>query len=185
MVILFDGTPDIRNLCIQVFPFAQMILNMRHLCSYMKAVSKQITKSHVNPGYRADYFFRHAMKHIEAGRAENILRMNEITGVRSNARKKAEIRKLQDYLEMNKEWIRYPDFVEKGYLTGSDLPTNEEILFEEGKLRQSGSMWKPEYAAAYLPLYARYVSGEWYSYIVPLIRKYYNRNTEMADDQCR
>ena len=68
------------------------------------------------------------MKHIEAGRAENISRMNEITGIRSNARKKAEIRKLQDYLEMNKEWIRYPDFVEKGYLTGSDLPTNEEIL---------------------------------------------------------
>ena len=183
MIILFDGTADIRDLCIQLFPFARMILNMRHLSNYMKSVSKQLTKRQVNPGYRADYFYRHAMKHIEEGQAEKIFMMNEITSVKSNAGKKAEIKNLQKYLEANKEGIRYPDFVEKGYLIGSDLPKNEEKLFEEGKLQTSGSMWKPEYAAAYLPLYARYVSGEWHSYIVPLIRKFYNGNTKLVDDQ--
>ena len=183
MIILFDGTADIRDLCIQLFPFARMILNMRHLSNYMKSVSKQLTKRQVNPGYRADYFYRHAMKHIEEGQAEKIFMMNEITSVKSSAGKKAEISKLQEYLEANKEGIRYPDFVEKGYLIGSDLPKKEEKLFEEGKLQTSGSMWKPEYAAAYLPLYARYVSGEWHSYIVPLIRKFYNGNTKLVDDQ--
>ena len=114
---------------------------------------------------------------------EKIFMMNEITSVKSNAGKKAEIKNLQKYLEANKEGIRYPDFVEKGYLIGSDLPKKEEKLFEEGKLQTSGSMWKPEYAAAYLPLCARYVSGEWHSYIVPLIRKFYNGNTKLVDDQ--
>ena len=51
MIILFDGTADIRDLCIQLFPFARMILNMRHLSNYMKSVSK--TMSYINAEMKA------------------------------------------------------------------------------------------------------------------------------------
>lgn len=174
MVVLVDGTDEIATACREVFPFATFILNMRYLKKHFSAFSAQLVKSQVNTAYRADYFFRHALKYIEAGEPEKIFKMQEMENKKKLRARQNAIDKIHRFLDSKKELLQYPAFKANGYLIGNDLPDKEQILFEEGKLATVGSMWSSESAAFYLPLYAKYISGEWRTEIMPLVRERYN-----------
>ncbi len=174
MIVLTDGTDEITAACKEVFPFATFILNKRFLQKYFSTFAERLVKSQINTAYRADYFIRYALIYIEAGETEKIFNMREMENKKGLRAKQHAIDEIQHFLDSKKDLLQYPAFKANDYLIGNDLPAEEQILFEEGKLATVGNMWTAESAVFYLPLYAMYISGEWRTDIVPLVRERYN-----------
>jgi len=77
------------------------------------------------------------------------------------------------YLFRYSSLLSYSDFHAKGYPLGKDRPTKEQTAFEKTKLTLGTRLWPKDSISDYLLLYSKYLSDEWYSYVVPLVRENY------------
>jgi hypothetical protein len=118
------------------------------------------------------------MKHIESGNWEKIITLDEITRHAETPSLTKAIHKFTDYMERNRSLLTYDIFLKRGYPIGNEIPSEEQALFENEKLSMATRLWSRESISDYLLLYSEYLSGDWYSHVVPLVKKNYTTSIE-------
>ena len=173
IIIIVDDNEILYRLCRKLFPSAHFIMGIRGLRKQVYALGTTVVKHFMNQKYRRELFCKQAMKHIESGNWEKIFTMDEVLNRADDPEINSAINDFQTYLVKHKELLSYSDFQAKGYPIGKDCPTKEQAAFEKNKLTLGTRLWPKDSISDYLLLYSKYLSGDWYSYVVPLVRENY------------
>lgn len=180
LIIVTDGSDFIRDFCSDLFPFATVIIGLRFLRQRVLNLAEAVVKYLPNPLYRTDYFCRHAMEYIEAGKWDSVFEMNEIKKRQDNPGTEFAVNEFRSYIESNKQFLTYDIFQNRGYLIGKEPPTKAQATFEVHKLLRAKQFWNEDVIHIYLALYAAFLGDEWYSYVVPLVRCNYTSSTQAS-----
>jgi hypothetical protein len=173
IIIIVDDNEILYCLCQKLFPSAHFIMGIRSLRKQVYALGTTVVKHFMNQKYRRELFCKQAMKHIESGNWEKIFTMDEVLNRSDDPEIIRAINDFQTHLEKHKALLSYNDFLAKGYPIGKDHPTKEQTEFEKNKLTLGTRLWPKDSISDYLLLYSKYLSGDWYSYVVPLVRENY------------
>lgn len=76
------------------------------------------------------------------------------------AKRKA-VGEVANYLERNRDRMKYDDYLAKGYPIGSGVVEGACRHLVKDRLERAGMRWRPEGAQAMLDLRATYLNGEW------------------------
>jgi hypothetical protein len=71
------------------------------------------------------------------------------------------VREVANYLERNRDRMKYDDYLAKGYPIGSGVVEGACRHLVKDRLERAGMRWRPEGAQAMLDLRATYLNGEW------------------------
>lgn len=178
LIVITDGTDNVNDLCKEVFPYAEYIISLLALGQQVLTLGTQVVKHYSNQEYRINLFYKYAMKHIESGNWEKIFTMDEIRRHTETPSLTKAIHAFTDYMERNRKLMTYDIFLQRGYPIGHEIPSEEQALFEAEKLSIATRLWSRDLISDYLLLYSEYLSGDWYSHVVPLVRKSYATSIE-------
>lgn len=176
LVIVVDKE-ETAHFCREIFPYAKIIIGLNYLYDRILLLGEQLARNRQNSAYRAKYFSRQAIKHIEAGKWESIFEMNEVQKKKDNNAACAAVDDFKAYLERNSEYLQYQSFKQNHYPIDKTHQAGPQTEFEKNKINKARWVWSLDTIPTYFALYSKLLSREWYSYVVPLIREKYRQKT--------
>jgi hypothetical protein len=111
--VLGDGAPWIWNLATELFPDAVQIVDLFHAKQHLSDVAKAIYGPHTD---RARQWARERHDELDAGTLDAVLRALQPHAVAND-----EARKCVEYVERNRERMRYPEFKAAGLCTSTGV----------------------------------------------------------------
>ena len=85
------------------------------------------------------------------------------------------VREVANYLERNRDRMKYDDYLAKGYPIGSGVVEGACRQLVKDRLERAGMRWRPEGAQAMLDLRATSLNGEW--------EAFWSYHVEMEDER--
>jgi hypothetical protein len=90
------------------------------------------------------------------GGLRQMMTKRELKGTRRKG-----VQEVANYLERNRDRMKYDDYLAKGYPIGSGVVEGACRHLVKDRLERAGMRWRPEGAQAMLDLRATYLNGEW------------------------
>ena len=79
-------------------------------------------------------------------------------------KKKADLRKLCNYLQSNAHRMRYDEYLSKGYPIASGVIEGACRHYVKDRMERSGMRWSVEGAQAMLDVRSEYLNGDWQAF---------------------
>ena len=151
-VVLGDGARWIWQVATELFPGAIQIVDFFHACEKVWEVARALGggKAQVKAWAEA------RCADLEAGRLDGLL-----ATLRAHAAGCERAGKCADYMERNRDRMRYPDFRAQGLQIGSDVVEGGCKNVADGRLKQSGMRWTKDGADAILAPRCCVLSGRY------------------------
>lgn len=156
VVVIGDGAHWIWNMCKELFPDAECILDFYHMTENVYSYAKELFPSNEKKyGKWADtviYYikteqFRNALKKI----ADSPL-SDDSAGRTVN---------LEGYIKNNMDRMRYLEYKNKGYYVGSGMIESGNKIVVQKRMKQAGMRWGVEGAQYMAVLRAKHESNRW------------------------
>lgn len=156
VVFIGDGASWIWNMCQELFPDAECILDYYHLKENVYDYAKAL--------YPADEQKSHAwaesmMNHAHEGETDDILKMIKEApkpiGIKGN------VVNLETYITHNRGRINYPEYRKKGYYIGSGMVESGHKIVLQKRMKQAGMRWGISGAQYMATLRAKFESKRW------------------------
>ena len=163
-VILSDGASWIANMAKEVFPDAVHILDFFHLCENVYTYAKY--KFNFNEVAYVPWAER-ICDLLKKGKLEEV--MTEIKGGPNYDG----CVNLEHYLELHKNHINYPEYLEKGFFIGSGAIESGNKVVLQKRLKQAGMRWEVESAQYLLSIKSKVKSGLWATEVVNPVLAHY------------
>jgi uncharacterized protein UPF0236 len=150
-VVVGDGAPWIWKLTEEMFPGAIQIVDRFHVKQHLSEVAKAIygTPSELGREWAKQ---RHA--ELDAGDIDAIQQ-----ALKAHVKKVPEARRCRDYLDNNRQRMRYPQFHAQGLCTSSGVLEAGCRVAIGQRLKQSGMLWSEHGANAIIALRCTKLSG--------------------------
>jgi hypothetical protein len=159
-ILLSDGATWIRNLCADIFPDAQQILDYFHLCENVYSYAKYLfnmDESKYNP------WANDICKALKKSDSNQVL--TELAKFKDKKLANCSIN-LYGYISNNIRNIDYATYLQKGYFIGSGAVESGNKIILQRRLKQSGMRWNAETAQFLLTLVSKEESGLWSSEVL-------------------
>jgi hypothetical protein len=160
VIFIGDGATWIRNMCNELFPDAQQILDKYHLCENIYTYAKQL----LNNSTEYTRWAETVIDMIEKGFVGKALDMIENDGKDINT-----TLNLAGYIRNNIDKIDYKYYEEQGWFIGSGAIESGNKIVLQRRLKQSGMRWNKEEAQFMLTLRAKHESNLWKAHVQELI----------------
>ena len=154
-VFLGDGAPWIWNMCDELYPDAVQILDHSHLKENVYGFSKYL---HPNNEQKMTIWAEKIMEKLDKGNTDEVI--DELP-VMEDKKMPSGVVNLREYISKNKNRIKYPEFIEKGYLIGSGAVESGHKGVLQQRLKQPGMRWGKQGAQYIATLRAKKASGKW------------------------
>jgi hypothetical protein len=154
-VFLGDGAPWIWNMCYELYPDATQILDHSHLKENVYDFSKYL---HPNNAQKMIAWAENIMEKIDNGKVGEVI--DELPSV-DDVKLPSGVPNLRKYIINNKERIKYPEFIEKGYLIGSGAVESGHKGVVQQRLKQAGMRWQRSGGQNIATLRVKSASGKW------------------------
>ena len=150
-VVLGDGAPWIWKVSLEMFPDAIPIVDRFHVKQHLSEVAKAIygTPSELGAEWATQ---RHA--ELDGGNIDAIQQ-----ALKAHVKTIPEARRCRDYLETNRQRMRYPEFHAQGLCTSSGVLEAGCRVAVGQRLKQSGMHWSERGANAIIALRCTKLSG--------------------------
>ena len=154
-IFLSDGSPWLRSVHDNYYPFAIMILDIYHALEHLKEIMQLL-------GYKekTDEWtdcFRRWKRMFKEGRAKAVVKEAELKA--KGGRHAAEVDKKLQYFRDNFDRMRYNEYTLNGWFIGSGVVESACKCVVQQRLDLSGMHWSLRGAEALLPIRALYKSG--------------------------
>ena len=157
VVIIGDGAAWIRNMCNELFPDAQQILDKYHLCENIYACAKALFNNVTEYTEWADTI----IDMIEEGEVKDALTLIQ----EQSDNNPAETTRLIGYIQNNIDKIDYKRYEQQGWFIGSGAIESGNKIVLQRRLKQPGMRWRVQYAQFMLTLRAKLESNLWDSHV--------------------
>ena len=155
VVFIGDGAHWIWNICKELFPDAECILDYYHMTENVYKYAKQ----HYTTESKTAAWAENIIRLIKNGEYnKSIYYINE---TEKNIISKDNYFDLKNYFENNKERMKYPEFKEKGYYIGSGMIEGGNKIVIQKRMKQCGMRWSINGAQYMASLRAKYQSRQW------------------------
>lgn len=153
-ILISDGATWIRNLKEELFPDAQQILDLYHLCEnagkFALLLEKDEKKAHECAERWCDM--------LRQGKWRDLLVEIE---PHKNFKVPEGCVNLYRYVENNRNNIDYPTYREQGLFVGSGAVESANKRLMQSRMKLSGMIWKKDSAQSMLSLKAKFHSDLW------------------------
>jgi hypothetical protein len=161
VVVIGDGATWIRNMCDELFPGAQQILDKYHLCenvyTYAKALFNNSTEKYTP-------WAETVIEKIEDGKISEALQFIE-----ESAKSSDSATKLAGYIQNNTDKIDYEYYANQGWFVGSGAIESGNKVVLQRRLKQAGMRWSVKGAQSIVTLRAKWESNLWLRDVVDLL----------------
>jgi len=173
-VVLSDGATWIRNMCNEIFPDAEQILDLFHLCENTYEYAKAIFK---NDESKYKPWAEDVIDKFKTGKKEEVL--SSLNKLQKHKLPKGTVN-LLTYVNNNIDKIDYKQYAEKGYYVGSGAIESGNKVVLQKRLKLAGMRWNELTAQYLLSLRAKYESDLWNDCVVNKILNYKFESPEKA-----
>lgn len=164
-VLLSDGATWIRNLCDEIFPDAQHILDYFHLCENVHSFAKHLFNMDEEK-YRP--WANDICKALKNSKSKQVLK--ELLPFKENKLPNCPIN-LYNYITNNLGNIDYKKYIQCGYFIGSGAIESGNKIILQRRLKQAGMRWNTKTAQFLLSLVAKEESNLWSSEVLASVLK--------------
>ena len=161
VVVIGDGAAWIRNMCNELFPEAQQILDKYHLCEHIYDYAKTLFN---NAAEKYTSWAETVIEKIEDGKLAEALVMIE-----ESAKNGDGAAKLTGYIQNNTDKINYKYYEEQGWFVGSGAIESGNKVVLQRRLKQAGMRWGVDGAQSIVTLRAKWESRLWERDVVGFI----------------
>jgi hypothetical protein len=166
-ILISDGATWIRNMCEELFPDAQQILDFYHLCENVNTYAKHLfgTESSQCSAW--------------ANEICNLLKGSKWEKVLDDLKKRKHPSScpvdLYGYISNNIENIDYAHYIDEGYFIGSGVIESGNKSVLQQRLKQAGMRWNVQTAQCLLSLRSKYKSNLWAEEVeIPVLNLFKN-----------
>ncbi len=156
VVVIGDGASWIWNMCNELFPDAECILDYYHLKENIYGYAKALYPTDEE---KSNNWAKTVMNYIDKGNVDKAIKITkwspEISGI------KGKVVNLAKYIENNRERINYPEYKGKGYYIGSGMVESGHKTVIQKRMKQAGMRWSLEGAQYIAALRAKFESKRW------------------------
>ena len=152
-VIIADGAAWIRNICDEIFPDAQQILDLFHFKENVYSFSKYLNSNNAEAAMWAEMIIDKIENHYAVDEA-----LACIPDIKSLP---AGIPNLKTYIQNNRTKINYPLYRRRGYFVGSGAIESTNKTIVQQRLKRAGMRWSIKGAQAILSLRAKDETKRW------------------------
>lgn len=156
IVIIGDGADWINDLEKTYFPGATRIVDKFHICENIHIFSAKVYSKNEKA---QKYFTKTMIEYLEKGEVDKALKMMEfrqLDDVKFN-----DCVNLYDYIDKNKNYLNYPEYIKKGYFVGSGFIESLNKSFVQRRLKEPGMRWYADNANYVLTVRAMAKNGQW------------------------
>ena len=171
VIILHDDSEMALKLASDVFPTAKTILSREAFYRTILQFADLHLAHYTNQAWRRKALFNRIVRMFNEGGCDLALRVKEVERYEKPSTNPAAF--FRQYIIDNREKLDYRRF--EGLYTGRAISaTDPESRVDEQAQRINGT-WEKEGINTYLALLSRLESGQWYTHVVPMVRKEYRR----------
>lgn len=156
VVIIADGAHWIWNMCKELYPDAEFILDFFHMTEnvydYAKALFNNNEKEYTKWAETVIYY-------IKTEQIKNAL--NKIKGSPLNSDRSRKTVNLEGYIKNNLDKINYLQYKNKGYYIGSGMIESGNKIVVQKRMKQAGMRWGIAGAQYMAVLRAKHESRNW------------------------
>ncbi|MDR0548198.1 MAG: hypothetical protein LBI10_02115 [Deltaproteobacteria bacterium] len=167
VVLLSDGASWIRDTRDELFPEAQLILDINYLCEKINNFAKNIIS--------IDEILFNAWSQkvrdlLMSSKIDEVLNM--ISDIKTNKFNNIFLN-IYQYIKDNIDSLDYANYIKKGYFIGSLEIQNPKSYGLPKRLKRPGTRWKAANGQAMASLRAKFESGLWERDVVKASYRYY------------
>ena len=154
-IFLSDGSPWLRSVHDNYYPFAVMILDIYHALEHLKDIMQLLGYKEKSDEWTA--CFRRWKRMFKAGRVQAVVREAEKKS--AGGKHAAEVDRKLQYFRDNFDRMKYDEYILNGWFIGSGVVESACKCVVQQRLDLSGMHWSLQGAEALLPIRALYKSG--------------------------
>jgi hypothetical protein len=156
VVIIGDGAHWIWNMCSELFPDAECILDFYHMTENVFNYAKELF-NHDEKKYTkwADLII-HYIKTEQVKKALKKIADSPLPSVKIN-----NVPNLEGYIKNNSNRINYLEYRKKGYYIGSGMVESGNKIVVQKRMKQAGMRWSTNGAQYMAGLRAKHESNKW------------------------
>jgi hypothetical protein len=160
VVCLMDGERSLWDAREAYFPEAVGVLDLFHVMERLWAVSHCLHKEGSDD---AEQYVEQRLRDLLEGRAGSVIEEFRLCLARSRLRgnKRKVVKSAIEYLENNREHVKYDEYLAAGYPIGSGVAEGACRHLVKDRLEQTGMRWTVEGAQAMLHVRAFYLNDQW------------------------
>jgi hypothetical protein len=156
VVIIADGAHWIWNICKELFPDAECILDFFHMTENVYNYAKELF-NHDEKKYTK--WAKTVIHYIRTDQLKKAL--FKISHSPIKPEKVAKTVNLEGYINNNKDRIKYLEYKNKGYYIGSGMIESGNKVVVQKRLKQAGMRWSVNGAQYIAVLRAKHESNKW------------------------
>jgi hypothetical protein len=164
VVCLLDGERALWEAQQVYFPDAVGILDLFHVLERLWAVAHCF---HKEGSDGAKQFVEYRLRDLLQGRVGYVISglKHRLRTERLGGQRRKVVRSAVEYLENNREHMRYDEYLASGYPIGSGVAEGACRHLVKDRLEQTGMRWTVEGAQAMLHVRALYLNDQWEDYL--------------------
>ncbi len=160
VVCLMDGDPNLWEMQRTWFEDAVCILDLYHV---MERLWKAAYVFHSEGSVDAEQFVTRGLRMLLEGKVGYLLRSLRQQMPRGGKAKT--LREVITYLENNRQYMRYHEYLAAGYPIGSGVIEGACRYVVKDRMERTGMRWEIEGASSMLQLRSLYLNGDWQAFI--------------------
>jgi hypothetical protein len=164
IVCLMDGQRSLWFMQEQWFPQAIGILDIFHVIERLWTAAYGL---HPQGSVAAEEFVTKYLRMLLAGKVgyvigvfRRIITIHKLRGAKRKA-----IEKTINYLDKNRQYLKYDEYLRAGYPIGSGVVEGACRNLVKDRMERSGMRWEIEGAQSMLHLRATYLNGDWATFL--------------------
>ncbi len=164
VICLLDGERSLWDAQRAYFPEAVGVLDLFHVLERVWGVAHCF---HKEGSDEAEQFVEERLRDLLEGRADPVIEgfRRRMTEQRLRGNKRKVVRSAIDYLENNREHMRYDEYLAAGYPIGSGVAEGACRHLVKDRMEQTGMRWTLAGAQAMLHIRALYLNDQWEEFL--------------------
>jgi hypothetical protein len=164
VICLMDGERSLWDAQEVYFPEAIGVLDLFHVLERVWAVAHCF---HKEGSDEAERFVEERLRELLEGRADSLIEglRRRMARERLRGNKRKVVRSAIEYLENNREHVRYDEYLAAGYPIGSGVAEGACRHLVKDRMEQTGMRWTLPGAQAMLHVRALYLNDQWEEFL--------------------
>ena len=156
VVFIGDGAPWLWNICDELFPDAEQILDFYHLKENLYDYAEYL---HPENESEQEKWVANTQDKIVKGNVEEVI--DDLPEVDDEIKENQDIPNLKQYLKNNKNKVNYQEYRDKNYFIGSGSIESGHGKVIHQRLKQPGMHWSHKGCQGMTSLRTKYCSNQW------------------------
>ena len=173
VIILHDDSELALSISTELFPSAKTILSRESFYRTILRFADLHLAHYNNQTWRRKALFNRIVRMFNEGGCDLVLRVKEVERYEKPSKSPASF--FRQFIIDNKEKLNYKRFEDQGLYTGRAISATDPENRVDAQAQMINGTWEKEGVNTYLALLSRYESGQWYTHIVPMVRKEYRK----------